>query len=112
MFPILGKFSNIYKVLKSLGVKNESVNGMLLDIGASSIQFDDPNRGFSFYKNGPLDMRMDVRNITKQGTNGDRLPMTAADVVNSINETELTAVLRQYGQEKEAGDYFVHHFIV
>ena len=103
IFPILGKFSQICKVLKSHGIKNESVNGMLLDIGASSIQFDDPDRGFSFYKNGPLDMRMDVRNVTKEGKNGERLPMTAADVVNSINETELTAVLRQYGQEKEAG---------
>lgn len=102
MFPVLGKFSEIYKVLKSHGVKNESVNGMLLDIGASSIQFEDPDRGFSFYKNGPLDMRMDVRNASKEGKDGERLPMTAADVVNSINETELTAVLRQYGQEKEA----------
>ena len=103
LFPVLGKFSNIYNILKSHGVKNESVNGMLLDIGASSIQFDDPDRGFSFYKNGPLDMRMDVRNVTKEGAKGERLPMTAADVVNSINETELTAVLRQYGQEREAG---------
>lgn len=103
LFPVLGKFSNIYNILKSHGVKNESVNGMLLDIGASSIQFDDPDRGFSFYKNGPLDMRMDVRNVTKEGEKGERLPLTAADVVNSINETELTAVLRQYGQEKEAG---------
>lgn len=103
MFPVLGKFSEIYKVLKCHGVKNESVNGMLLVIGASSIQFDDPDRGFSFYKNGPLDMRMDVQNATREGEDGERLPMTAADVVNSINETELTAVLRQYGQEKEAG---------
>ena len=103
MFPVLGKFSQIYKVLKSHGVKNESVNGMLLDIGASSIQFEDPDRGFSFYKSGPLDMRMDVQNVTREGKSGERLPMTAADVLNSINETELTAVLRQYGQEKEAG---------
>ena len=76
---------------------------MLLDIGASSIQFDDPDRGFSFYKDGPLDMRMGVRNTTLESANGKRLLITAADVVNSINETELTAVLRQYGQEKEAG---------
>jgi len=102
LFPILGKFSNIYKLLQGHGIKNESVDGMLLDIGASSVQFDDPDRGFSFYKDGPLDMRMDVRNISCE--RGDKqLLMTAADVVNSINETELTAVLRQYGQEKEAG---------
>jgi len=101
LFPILGKFSNIYKLLQGHGIKNESVDGMLLDIGASSVQFDDPDRGFSFYKDGPLDMRMDVRNISCE--RGDKqLLMTAADVVNSINETELTAVLRQYGQEKEA----------
>lgn len=103
LFPILGKFSNIYKLLQGQGIKNETVDGMLLDIGASSIQFDDPDRGFSFYKDGPLDMRMDIRNVSKEREGGKRLLMTAADVVNSINETELTAVLRQYGQEKEAG---------
>ncbi|XP_068671692.1 ribosomal RNA small subunit methyltransferase H-like [Montipora foliosa] len=102
MFPAQGKFSEIYRVLKSHGVKNESFDGMLLDIGASTIQFEDPVRGFSFYKNGPLDMRMDVRNSSKESSSGERLPMTAADVVNSINETELIAILRQYGQEKEA----------
>ncbi|XP_068761571.1 probable methyltransferase-like protein 15 homolog [Montipora capricornis] len=102
MFPAQGKFSEIYRVLKSHGVKNESFDGMLLDIGASTIQFEDPVRGFSFYKNGPLDMRMDVRNASKESSSGERLPMTAADVVNSINETELIAILRQYGQEKEA----------
>lgn len=101
--PIWGKFSQIYEILQSQGIKNESVNGMLLDIGASSIQFDDPVRGFSFYKDGPLDMRMDVKSISSERDGNRRLPMTAADVVNSINETELTAVLRQYGQEKEAG---------
>lgn len=112
----MGKFSNIYKLLQSHGIKNESVDGMLLDIGASSIQFDDPDRGFSFYKDGPLDMRMDVRNFSKE--RGDKqLLMTAADVVNSINETELTAVLRQYGQEKDAGwcsicSLLRHHYIL
>ena len=103
LFPILGKFSNIYELLQGQGIKHESVDGMLLDIGASSIQFDDPDRGFSFYKDGPLDMRMGVRHVSKQREGDERLLMTAADVVNSINETELTAVLRQYGQEKEAG---------
>lgn len=103
LFPILGKFSNICEVLQGQGIKNESVDGMLLDIGASSIQFDDPDRGFSFYKDGPLDMRMDVRSVTRERGGDKKLLMTAADVVNSINETELTAVLRQYGQEREAG---------
>ena len=100
---MLGKFSNIFEILKSQRVKKESVNGILLDIGASSVQFDNPERGFSFYKDGPLDMRMGERDDMLESTEGKRLLMTAADVVNSINETELTAVLRQYGQEKEAG---------
>lgn len=103
LIPMLGKFSNIFEILKSQRVKKESVNGILLDIGASSVQFDNPERGFSFYKDGPLDMRMGERDDMLESTEGKRLLMTAADVVNSINETELTAVLRQYGQEKEAG---------
>lgn len=102
LIPMLGKFSNIFEILKSQRVKKESVNGILLDIGASSVQFDNPERGFSFYKDGPLDMRMGERDDMLESTEGKRLLMTAADVVNSINETELTAVLRQYGQEKEA----------
>ena len=77
--------------------------GCCLISAPPSIQFEDPDRGFSFNKSGPLDMRMDVQDVTREGKSGERLPMTAADVVNSINETELTAVLRQYGQEKEAG---------
>ena len=103
LFPLLVKFSQIYEILKSKGVKSESVHGMLLDIGASSMQFEDPERGFSFCKDGPLDMRMDTHNFSSDQGDQNRLPITAADVVNSINETELTAILRQYGQEKEAG---------
>ena len=53
---------------------------------------------------------MDVQNVTRVGKSGERLPMTAAGVVNSINETELTAVLRQYRQEKEAGFVFIGLF--
>ena len=101
LFPLHGKFSEMHSLLRAKKVKDESVHGMLLDIGASSMQFDDPLRGFSLSQDGPLDMRMDCE-ASGAGRRG-KMHFTAADVVNSINEGELAAVLRDYGQEKEAG---------
>lgn len=70
----------------------DEVDGILLDLGMSSMQVDDAARGFSFHHAGPLDMRMDPD-----------LPLTAADVVNSYSEAELRRILRQYGEERNAG---------
>ena len=68
------------------------VSGILLDLGISSLQLDDAGRGFSFQKDGPLDMRI------------DRLqPTTAADLVNALPEERLAAILREHGEEKAAG---------
>jgi 16S rRNA (cytosine1402-N4)-methyltransferase len=67
------------------------VNGILLDLGFSSFQMDDPQRGFSFMRNGPLDMRMD----TTQG-------QTAADLVNNLDESQLSALFYRYGEEPDA----------
>lgn len=67
-------------------------DGVLLDIGFSSPQVEDPVRGFSFLRDGPLDMRMDP-------TNG----RTAADIVNMEPETELRRILREWGEERAAG---------
>ena len=66
-------------------------DGILLDLGVSSPQLDDPARGFSFMADGPLDMRMD----TSRG-------QTAADWVNSASETEIARVIRRYGEERFA----------
>ena len=68
-----------------------AVDGVLLDIGVSSDQLDDPERGFSFMRDGPLDMRMDK---------GRRV--TAADLLNTLPEEELAGLLRRYGEEPRA----------
>lgn len=67
----------------------QQVNGVLLDLGVSSPQLDDANRGFSFLKDGPLDMRMDQSS-----------GMTAAEWVASASETEIADVLWNFGEEK------------
>jgi 16S rRNA (cytosine1402-N4)-methyltransferase len=67
----------------------DKVDGILLDLGASSMQFDTPERGFSFLADGPLDMRFDPSN-----------PLTAAEIVNSWPEDELVDVLFRYGEER------------
>jgi 16S rRNA (cytosine1402-N4)-methyltransferase len=63
-------------------------NGVLLDLGVSSMQLDTPERGFSFRTEGPLDMRLDPRE-----------PVTAADLVNSLPENELADLIYKYGEE-------------
>ena len=66
-----------------------SVNGLLLDLGVSSPQLDSPERGFSFMRNGPLDMRMDSAQET-----------TAADLLVSLSDRELALVIKEYGEER------------
>jgi 16S rRNA (cytosine1402-N4)-methyltransferase len=68
------------------------ISGILLDLGISSLQLDDPGRGFSFQKDGPLDMRIDRSQ-----------PATAADLVNTLSEDRLAAILKEYGEERAAG---------
>ncbi|NWG34429.1 MAG: 16S rRNA (cytosine(1402)-N(4))-methyltransferase RsmH [Chloroflexi bacterium] len=69
----------------------DEVDGILLDLGASSMQFDTPERGFSFQHDAPLDMRFDPR-----------APRTAADIVNGYSERELADLLYEYGEERDA----------
>ncbi len=82
-------FRNADKVLDELGIK--TIGGALLDIGVSSRQLENAERGFSMMRNGPLDMRMDPR------TN-----LTAADVVNQYSEEDLTRLFRDLGEEPAA----------
>lgn len=92
--PLLGKFSDLPGLLYKEGVDVGTVDGFLFDVGASSMQFDQPERGFSLSRDGPLDMRM--------GSEIGFASFTAADVVNNLSEEHLSAVIRCYGQEKMA----------
>jgi len=82
-------YDQIPAILARLGLP--SVQGVLLDLGVSSPQLDDRDRGFAYSYDAPLDMRMD--------TGG---PLTAADVVNTYSAADLARVLRDYGEERFA----------
>ena len=69
----------------------ESVDGVLMDLGVSSMQLDRAERGFAYAKDAPLDMRMDPSS-----------PLTAADIVNTYTEAELADILHRYGEERFA----------
>ena len=84
-----GNFRDLGAILDSLGIG--TVEGVLLDLGVSSPQLDEGERGFSYMADAPLDMRMD---------RGETL--TAREVVNTWSETELTRILRDYGEERYA----------
>ncbi len=86
---IRSSFAQMEEVVTRLGLNQ--VDGVLLDIGISSDQLDDPSRGFSFMREGPLDMRMD-----------QEAPLTAADLLNTLSEGELARVIRRYGEEPRA----------
>jgi 16S rRNA (cytosine1402-N4)-methyltransferase len=83
-------FSDMYRVVKDLGLLNQ-LNGILLDLGVSSPQLEEPERGFSFMRDGPLDMRMDP-------TRG----LSAKDWLNSASSEDIIWVLRKYGEESFA----------
>lgn len=84
-----GNFSNFQAILKSLNV--EKVDGILVDLGVSSMQLDQANRGFSFMRSGPLDMRMDQSKLE-----------TASDIIHTWSESELAEIFFLYGEEKQS----------
>ena len=84
-----GNFHDAKELLASAGAP--ALDGVLLDLGVSSPQLDIPERGFSYHEDAPLDMRMDR---SRGGT--------AADLLNSASEKELTEIIRDYGEEKWA----------
>lgn len=82
-------------VLNNLGI--EGIDGMLLDLGVSSYQLDQPERGFTYRFDTTLDMRMDTRQ-----------ELTAKDIVNNYSEMELFRVIRDYGEDKFAKNIAKH----
>lgn len=86
------RYDGVASVLAELGYGAvESVDGVLFDLGVSSMQLDRAERGFAYAKDAPLDMRMDPD-----------IPLTAADIVNSYDEAALADILRRYGEERFA----------
>lgn len=83
------RFSELLEVMEAEGIS--SVDGVLLDVGVSSLQLDTAERGFSFRVDGPLDMRMDHRDT-----------VTAADIVADASEEELVRIFREFGEERFA----------
>lgn len=81
---VSGTFSQIDNLIQSL------VNGVVFDIGVSSMQLDNPERGFSFSKEAPLDMRM------------SQVGLSARDIINSMNEHELADLIYKYGEERKS----------
>ena len=86
---VQGDFGDLARLAREAGIR--AAHGVLFDLGLSSIQLDDPERGFSFRHDGPLDMRMDQRS-----------GVPAAQVVNELPERELAEVIRRLGEERWA----------
>ncbi len=80
-------FTDIDKVLKRMNIKK--VDGILFDLGISSFQLDDPQRGFSFQCEGPLDMRLDRMSS-----------ISAYDLLNNLTEEEISTLIRNFGEER------------
>ena len=88
---IRDNYRNAVRILKEMGVSG--ADGILLDLGVSSWQFDQGDRGFSYNYDAPLDMRMDTRK-----------DLSAAVIVNEYPEEEIRRILRDYGEEKFASN--------
>jgi 16S rRNA (cytosine1402-N4)-methyltransferase len=82
-----GNFSDLDEVLKGLNISR--IDGILFDLGISSFQLGDAERGFSFQSDGPLDMRLDRNSY-----------ISAYDLLNNLNEEELSHLLKTFGQER------------
>ena len=84
-----GNFTNIKTILGTLHIAH--IDGIIFDLGVSSMQLSDPLRGFSFMAEGPLDMRMDQNSAVQ-----------AQDLINTLSAAELEEILRTYGEERWA----------
>ena len=90
-----GNYCNLTEMLEQEGI--QSVDGILLDLGVSSHQLDDAERGFTYREDVPLDMRMDRRQA-----------LSAREVVNDYDERELYRIIRDYGEERYAQNIARH----
>ncbi len=86
---VQSNFKNIIEVLSDLNI--DGIDGALIDLGVSSYQLDNPERGFSYMNDAPLDMRMDTNQ-----------KVTARHIVNGYTEEELRRIITEYGEEKWA----------
>ncbi|MCD7769319.1 MAG: 16S rRNA (cytosine(1402)-N(4))-methyltransferase RsmH [Oscillospiraceae bacterium] len=87
---VKGSFGDLGAIMDSQGIAR--ADGMLFDLGVSSPQLDNAERGFSYMHDAPLDMRMD-----------QSMPLTAGDILNTWPETELRSIFWRYGEERYAG---------
>lgn len=87
---VAGRFGDALELVRAAGF--EQVDGFVLDVGVSSVQIDQPERGFSFRFDGPLDMRM----------GNDEDTATAADIVNTYKEEDLANLIYRYGDERKS----------
>jgi len=88
LIAVEGCFGDLGRLLSGRGYESNTINGVVMDLGLSSIQLSDPVLGFSFLSDGPLDMRMSRRGET------------AADVVNSMSEENLAEIFYRFGEER------------
>ena len=86
-FLVHASYTSLLLSLRQLGW--DRVDGIMIDLGVSSMQIDSPERGFSFLKEGPLDMRFDPSQ-----------PTSAADLVNTLSEQDLADIIWRYGEDK------------
>ena len=92
---VRSNYCHMKQVLHDLGI--EKVSGIVLDLGVSSYQLDEPERGFTYREDVPLDMRIDRRN-----------PKTAKNIVNEYSEMELFRIIRDFGEDKFAKNIAKH----
>ena len=92
---VRSNYCHMKQVLHDLGI--EKVSGIVLDLGVSSYQLDEPERGFTYRDDVPLDMRMDRRN-----------PKTAKNIVNEYSEMDLFRIIRDFGEDKFAKNIAKH----
>lgn len=93
--PVEANFRHMDTELEARGVERGSVDGILLDLGFSSDEIQDPSIGLSFQNDGPLDMRL--------GPKANEDGLTAADIVNTWSQHEIEMMIRNFGEERFAG---------
>lgn len=93
VIPVHGKFSQVFNKIHLSGISYNSVNGIIFDLGASSMQYDNGERGFSISMKGPLDMRMDT---------SCESDIQAEDVVNNLSQKSLEIIIKRLGEERRS----------